>query len=324
MMQFLRYLPPAWAHDLAPLGIQLYAEFFGAPVPKWRPFDWRGLHFRNRLGIAGGVDKNADLLERWPALGAGFAEVGTLTPQAQKENPGKIIDRHWQAQNLWNKMGFPNVGAREAFFRIECADYDYPLFINIGKNRNTPIHEAVSDYTSCVASLEAVADVFVINMSSPNTPGLRDLQNKDAMKQIVSSIKQRTTKPLLVKLSPDLNDQQLQDALESAVNEGASGFTLTNTTTFRPAGCPFPAEGGLSGKDLAPLAKARLQQAIQILGSKRKDLLLVSVGGVLSPADVKERLDLGADLVQAYSALAIHGPRFFHETARYFGEEVSR
>lgn len=313
-----KFLPASLAHRLAPLGLSYYASKMPDEIPQWKAFDWKGLHFPNRLGIAGGVDKNAEHLETWQRLGVGFIEVGTVTPYSQKANKGKIVDRDWNAKNLWNRMGFPNHGSDEVYFNLHSAKHKLkiPVFVNIGKNRNRANDEAEVDYVYLADRFKSLADAFVINVSSPNTQGLRNLQSPEFLKALLERLQKIVGKtPLLVKLSPDMSAQDFQDVLLACADAGANGFILTNTTLSRPQGSPFPKEGGLSGKSLAELAKKHLVQAIEILGDRRSQFLLVSVGGVLSAEDVQERLSLGADLVQTYSGLVFEGPQFFRDTA---------
>lgn len=317
-----KYVPASLAHQLAPLAIHYIAGRMPNDPPEWKSFTWKGLHFPNRLGIAGGVDKNAVNILDWPRLGAGFMEIGTVTPYSQNANKGKTMDRDWDQKNLWNKMGFPNHGSDEIYFNLlnERKKIHIPLFVNIGKNRSRPNEEAELDYIYLTDRFAPVADAFVVNISSPNTAGLRDLQSDAFLKKLITAVvKQAGGKPVLVKLSPDMSQENFENSLEICAVNGASGFVLTNTTLQRPDGCPFPKEGGLSGKDLALLSKKHLKQAISFLAGHREEFLLVSVGGVLNPDDVKERLDLGADLVQSYSALVFYGPQFFRDTAELMG-----
>lgn len=311
-------MPAGLAHQLAPLAIHYIASKMPENPPVWSPLDWKGLHFSNRLGIAGGVDKNASNIMDWPRLGAGFVEIGTITPYSQKANSGKILDRDWDGKNLWNKMGFPNHGADEIYFNLlnEKKNIRVPLFVNIGKNRSRPNEEAEIDYLYLTDRFLPVADAFVVNISSPNTSGLRALQSEEFLKKLTSTVvKKAGNKPVLVKLSPDMSNEDFENSLEICAVNGVSGFILTNTTLQRPPGSKFPSEGGLSGKDLAELSKKHLRKAISFLAGHRDEFLLVSVGGVLSPADVQERLEIGADLVQTYSGLVFHGPQFFRDTA---------
>jgi dihydroorotate dehydrogenase len=293
----------------------------------WKDFYWKGLYFRNRLGIAGGVDKNALNLLDWQRLGCGFLEIGTVTPLPQKANPGKIIDRHWQKNLLWNKMGFPNDGADEVLFnalRLQ-EDLKIPLFVNIGKNRQTPNEIAFTDYVTAAERLIPVADAFVINVSSPNTKDLRSLQSAGELQIIIESVLAVIgSRPLFVKLSPDMSDQSFSEALELGQKFKIGGFILTNTTTSRINATEFPTEGGLSGSCLKEVSRQKLVTANKILSGDRKDFLLISVGGVTDPAEVKVRLDLGADLVQSYSGLVFNGPLFFKMSYDFFKSQGER
>ncbi len=313
-----KYLPASLAHRLAPWGLSYYASKMPEQAPVWSPLTWKNLYFPNRLGIAGGVDKNAEHLKLWPRLGVGFIEVGTVTPYSQSANSGKILDRDWNAKNLWNRMGFPNHGADEVYFNLIAhkPEIKVPVFVNIGKNRSRPNEEAEVDYFYLADRFKNLADAFVINVSSPNTQGLRELQTPEFLMKLIFGVRERGgDKPVLVKLSPDMSEEQFQESIEASSQAGASGFILTNTTLSRPSDCEFPKEGGLSGKSLAELSKKHLKKAVQILGTKKSEFLLISVGGVLTAEDVKERLSLGADLVQTYSALVFEGPQFFRNTA---------
>lgn len=319
-------LPPQWAHDLSSLGLPLYSLIHGRKTPHWNSFTWRDLHFANPIGIAGGVDKNAEHLKSWWSLGCGFVEIGTVTPRPQSPNPGKIMDRDLNLQAMWNKMGFPSHGAEEVFYNLTqyAPNYRTPIFVNIGKNRHTPNNGAVKDYLTLVDQFRPFADAFVVNISSPNTQGLRDLQKKENLRDLIGPIVDRVSHfeptPVLVKLSPDMGDEGLAEAVSNCQELGVDGFVLTNTTLSRPEACHFPAEGGLSGLPLKHLSQRALQAAVQTLGKKREGLLLVSVGGVMQPEDVFERLQMGADLVQIYSALVFHGPGFFHDVARRYND----
>lgn len=317
-------LPPQWAHDLGPFGLKLFSLFKSAPTPVWQSLQWRNLHFKNPLGLAGGVDKNAESLNEWWNLGVGFAEIGTVTPKPQKPNPGKIMDRDLPRKALWNKMGFPSEGMDEVFHNLQAYDMPRPtpVFVNIGKNRDTSNEDAVNDYLSVIRKLKPLADVFVVNISSPNTKGLRDLQNKNALRDLLIPILQEANRPVLLKLSPDLDEDQLQEALEVSIETGVDGFVLTNTTLARPDGIPFPPEGGLSGAPLKKASTETLRKTLQILGDRRAGKLIVSAGGIMTPEDVFERLQMGADLVEIYSALIFEGPGFFHRVAgRSHGRE---
>ena len=319
-------LPPKWAHDLSSVALPFMSVFYEKNMPQWNSFSWRGLHFSNPVGIAGGVDKNAENVGDWWRLGCGFVEIGTVTPRPQDPNPGKIMDRDNELQAMWNKMGFPSQGAEEVYYNLLSygPDYQTPIFVNIGKNRDTSNTDAVNDYLMLMDHFQSVADAFVVNISSPNTKGLRDLQKKENLEALLGPLINKAAKidttPVLVKLSPDMGEDGLAEAITHCHDLGIDGFVLTNTTLSRPNNCNFSAEGGLSGLPLKSLSKRSLEIAADTLGNKMKDLLIVSAGGVMSPEDVFERLQMGANLVEIYSALVFHGPGFFHEVARRYHE----
>lgn len=312
-----KYLPAELAHRLVPLGLSYYSSKAPHHDFTWRPFTWKGLNFRNPVGIAGGVDKNAEHLIHWQRLGAGFLEVGTVTPYSQNPNKGKILDRDWDSGNVWNRMGFPNHGADEVFFNLrnQKAELNVPVFINIGKNRQRLNEEAELDYMYLAERFSSLADAFVINISSPNTQGLRSLQSPQFIREVIRSSRKMMTRqiPLLVKLSPDMEATDFRACLEAAAEEQIEGFILTNTTLSRPEGCRFPKEGGLSGLALRDRSRHHLQLAVETLGTKKKDFLIVSVGGISDRKEADIRLNMGADLVQLYSALVFAGPQLLTE-----------
>ncbi len=327
MMKPWLLLSPQFAHDVSSLALRLGAPFQSGEIPIWSPLKWRGLQFPNRLGLAGGVDKDGELIKEWWAYGAGFIEVGTVTPKAQTSNPGVTIDRDLKSRALWNRMGFPGAGAdvvRENLRDLRPRKRT-PIFVNIGKNRETSNEDAVRDYATCLKTLSGVADVFVVNISSPNTTGLRELLQPQVFQKFLGGVMAAKNKipenqtPILLKLSPDADNHDLTAVVQMACELGIDGFVATNTTLSREHGSVFPTEGGVSGAPLAARSKEVLQLVRDAMGPGRGDRLLVSAGGVLSPNDVRERLKLGADLVQTYSALIFEGPGFFRAVARDMG-----
>lgn len=325
------WLPPKIAHDLSPLAIELYSSFAKEETPNWSPFKWRNIEFKNRLGLAGGVDKNAEHLNAWKNLGCGFAEVGTITPLAQEPNAGKIIDRSIQDEVLWNKMGFPSAGADEAYYNIKAfqSNKSIPVFINIGKNRSTANEIAYLDYSILIEKFHEVADAFVVNISSPNTKGLRDLANKDTLEAFLKPLIQKKVelnchKPILLKLSPDLQPDDLKKVLDISIHNTVDGFVLTNTTLSRNTIKTFSTEGGISGKALAKLSKLSLKTAIDHLGSEKSKILVISAGGVMTTEDVFERISLGADLVEVYTALVFSGLNFFRKVEKAAHESKNK
>ena len=317
------WLPPSVAHKVSPTLLKSlnWLAPAGHP-PEWRSFTWRGLHFPNRLGIAGGVDKDAENIRAWWALGAGLVEVGTITPQAQKGNTPPVLDRDVGHEALWNRLGFPSEGVGRVKRRLEKLKRPFPapIFANIGKNAATPLQDAHKDYIQLLEQLRGLVDGFVINISSPNTKGLRELLKPERLRDFLTPIFQSLPaqhEPVLLKLSPDLSDEELQSALDVSVDLNVDGWILTNTSAGLREGLSFPSEGGVSGRPLASRSKEFLQKSLALLGARRNGRLVISVGGVLSAEEVSERLDLGADLVQVYSALIFQGPLFFRQVARW-------
>lgn len=327
------YIPPKWAHDLSPLALQLYSALHHGPTPAWNSFKWKNLVFKNRLGLAGGVDKNADLLNVWSNIGCGFVEVGTVTPEFQKANPGKILDRSLEDLALWNKMGFPSAGANDVFYSLKNfkEHSTLPVFVNIGKNRTTENINASADYSFLIERFYSVADAYVVNISSPNTAGLRDLAQPEYLNSFLKPIfkareeshaiqtnADKEPTPILLKLSPDLTPDDLKKIVDTSCFNGIDGFVLTNTTLSRNLKKQFPSEGGVSGRPVAELSKKALQIVCNHLGAEKQKKLIISVGGVMTAEDVFERINLGADLVEVYTALIFEGPQFFRKVAEQF------
>jgi dihydroorotate dehydrogenase len=313
-------IPPKLAHDLSQLAVQIYSQFGNKSTPEWSAFSWQGLEFKNRLGLAGGVDKNGNNLLSWQKLGCGFIEMGTVVPLPQEPNPGKIFDRSIEDEALWNKMGFPSHGAEEAFYNLRNfkTESQIPVFVNIGKNRKTLNEFAANDYVYLIDKFNDLADAFVVNISSPNTKGLRDLASRESLEAFLKPISRvkaelQSQKPIILKLSPDMESDDFKRIIDISVQNEIDGFVLTNTTLSRATSKTFSNEGGLSGKPVAELSKIALKTAYTHLGSEKSKKLLISVGGVMTTEDVFERLSLGADLVEVYTALVFSGLNFFRK-----------
>jgi dihydroorotate dehydrogenase len=312
------WLSPALAHKLSPTVLKSLSVFGSEKPPEWEPLEWRGLRFPNRLGIAGGVDKDATNIRSWWRLGAGFVEIGTITPQPQPGNTPPVLDRDVPHEALWNRMGFPSQGVKRVKTRLQEMRRPFltPVFANIGKNAATPLESAADDYLELLRHLRGTVDGFVVNISSPNTKGLRDLLKPERLQSFLQPILAGKQEPILLKLSPDMEPEELERVLGISHDLGMDGWILTNTSQGIRDGLKFPKEGGVSGRPLGPRSKELLAQALQILGAHRQGKLIVSVGGVMNDQDVRERLALGADLVQVYSALIFEGPYFFRKVAK--------
>ena len=275
-----------------------------------------GLTFKNPVGLAAGFDKNAEYIEDMSKLGFGFIEIGTVTPKPQPGNEKPRMFRLVNDSALINRMGFNNQGADVAAERLKHLKDRNGLIIggNIGKNKVTPNEEAVNDYIYCFHALYEHVDYFVVNVSSPNTPGLRDLQEKEPLKHILNTLQQLNTekasqKPILLKIAPDLTDSQLDDIVEIVMDTKIAGVIATNTTISRE-GLRSDAElvkeaGGVSG---APLTK-RSTEVIRYLSEKSgKAFPIIGVGGIHSAQDALDKLDAGASLVQVYTGFIYEGP----------------
>lgn len=295
--------------------------FFGSL--KGREKQVMGLHFKNPVGLAAGFDKDAKLYNELSAFGFGFIEVGTLTPKPQDGNPKPRLFRIVEDEAVINRMGFNNGGLDAAALRLAKKKTDIIIGGNIGKNKVTPNNVATSDYIKGVEALHDVVDYFVVNVSSPNTPNLRELQEKEPLKALLKEVKAKNeelgAKPLMLKIAPDLTDGQLDDIV-GIVNElKLSGVVATNTTISR-AGLKASQEkvaamgaGGLSGKIL----RERSTEVVRYLRNKLSaDIAIVAVGGIFTGKDAKEKLDAGADLVQVWTGFLYEGPAMVRRMLR--------
>ncbi|MEO3403890.1 quinone-dependent dihydroorotate dehydrogenase [Mucilaginibacter sp. CAU 1740] len=280
-----------------------------------------GLKFRNPVGLAAGFDKNAEMMGEMANLGFGFVEIGTVTPLPQPGNDKPRMFRLPQDSALINRMGFNNFGVdvaaeRIAAFRRDPKNANKKLIIggNIGKNKVTPNEDAVSDYIKCFDRLFDVVDYFVVNVSSPNTPGLRALQEKGPLMEILNTLQQRNSKngisrPILLKIAPDLTDSQLDDIVEIVQETGIAGLIATNTTISRD-NLASPSKlkdemGGLSGK---PVTKRSTEVIAYLHKKSNGSFPIIGVGGIHSAEDALEKLEAGASLVQLYTGFIYEGP----------------
>ena len=265
-----------------------------------------GRKFYNPIGLGAGFDKNATMIRGMQILGFGFTEIGTVTPKSQPGNPKPRMFRHVKENTLQNAMGFNNRGAFEIARRVKWRyPFTTPIGINIGKNKITPEKEAINDYISLIKTFKDLGDYFVINISSPNTPGLRDLQNEEFITKLFEDAKALTKKPILLKIAPDMTPEDAVALTKLAVEKGADGIIATNTTIDYSL-VENPADiGGLSGAVLK-------QKSFEIFEAIAKELfgktILISVGGIDSAQEAYKRIKAGASLIQIYSALVFHGP----------------
>jgi dihydroorotate dehydrogenase len=308
-------LPPEKAHDvgvgllkgaqLSPAGRFLLRRYAPRPEKRLRQTAL-GLVFANPVGLAAGFDKDGEIVGAMAELGFGWVEVGTVTPRPQPGNPGPRLFRYPEARSLENRMGFNNAGAAALDARLRRSwPAAVPVGVNLGKNKDTPNDEALRDYLVMMETFRQRCDYFVINVSSPNTPGLRDLQDRGFVREVLAAAVEVVDQPVLLKLAPDLETKKAVDLISSAVSSGAEGAILTNTTcdyTLLPAARGI---GGLSGAVLRERSFEMLEAvAAELFGS----CLLASVGGIDSGREAYRRLRAGAALVQIYTAMIYQGP----------------
>lgn len=323
----LARLDPERAHRLAlralaacdqlPGGHWLLGRLCGVTVDDRLAVDRLGLRFPNPLGLAAGFDKDAEAVGALLALGFGFVEVGTVTPRPQPGNPRPRLWRVPEEGALVNALGFPSAGMATVRARLVGRRFSGLVGVNLGKNRETPLDRAVEDYRAVLASVWDVADYLVVNVSSPNTPGLRQLQGREVLASLVRALDEenrrlarlhrRRPRPLLVKVAPDLDAAGLDDVVAAALDGGARGLVIANTTTDRQLLTRSIGDlpGGISGRPLRARATALVREAYRRAGDR---LVIVGVGGIGSAEDAIERLRAGASLVQLYTAFVYGGP----------------
>jgi len=289
-------------------------------VPR-APVEVFGLRFPNPVGLAAGLDKDGAALAAWPALGFGSVEVGTVTRYAQPGNDRPRLHRLPASTAIVNRMGFNNAGAFALSLRIGALSppLPVPLGISLGKSKVTPLSGSVDDYLASFVTLRTYGDYFAVNVSSPNTPGLRTLQERGHLSELLSALQERNSpvpKPLLVKIAPDLTDAAIADLLAVCLEHGVAGVIATNTTLSRRGLAPADVvrgerAGGLSGGPLA----ARAREVVAFVRAETDGSLpIIGVGGILTPDDALRLVDAGASLVQIYTGLIYRGPRLVKET----------
>ncbi|TFV60640.1 quinone-dependent dihydroorotate dehydrogenase [Mycobacterium sp. PS03-16] len=268
-----------------------------------------GVRFPGPLGLAAGFDKDGRGLDVWPALGFGYAEIGTVTAQPQPGNPQPRLFRLPADRALLNRMGFNNHGAAALAQRLtRHAAGDAPIGVNIGKTKTTPAERAVDDYAASARLLGPLAAFVVVNVSSPNTPGLRDLQAVESLRPILSAVRAQTSTPVLVKIAPDLSDPDIDAVADLAVELGLAGIVATNTTISRDGlatpGVADLGPGGISGAPVAARSLGVLRRLYRRVGDR---LVLISVGGIETADDAWQRITAGASLLQGYTGFVYGG-----------------
>lgn len=321
-------LNPETAHDLSlhsmrwgqRLGL---LRLFAAKVPE-RPVEVMGLRFPHPVGLAAGLDKNAECIEALGALGFGFVEVGTVTPKAQPGNPKPRLFRLVEQEAIINRMGFNNLGVDHLVEAIKQTNFSGVVGINIGKNRDTPMESSEEDYLTCLRKVYEHADYVAVNLSCPNIPGLSKLQFGDTLDQLLSALKKEQALlaekhgryvPLAVKISPDMEEGDIRQIAQTFIRHQVDGVIATNTTTTREgveASEYADEQGGLSGKPLCQ----RSTETIRIFADALKGAIpIIAVGGISCGADAAAKIEAGASLVQLYSGFIYQGPELILEAA---------
>jgi dihydroorotate dehydrogenase len=309
------------AHDLA---IENFKRLNGTPLDIFyrqhlpnRPVECMGITFKNPVGLAAGLDKNGECIEAFGAMGFGFIEVGTVTPRPQPGNDKPRLFRLIQAEGIINRMGFNNLGVDHLVENVKKAKYDGVIGINIGKNKDTPIESGADDYLICMEKVYQYAGYIAVNISSPNTPGLRSLQYGEALDDLLAVLKEKQLElakqhdkyvPLALKIAPDLSDDELKQICASLIKNNIDGVIATNTTLDRSLvdGMKYANEmGGLSGRPLQLRSTEVIKALYQELGDQ---IPIIGVGGIDSYVSAKEKLFAGAKLVQVYSGFIYKGP----------------
>ncbi|HEY0156132.1 MAG TPA: quinone-dependent dihydroorotate dehydrogenase [Thermoanaerobaculia bacterium] len=269
-----------------------------------------GMTFPSPIGIAGGFDKNATIMPFLAALGFGFVEVGTVTLHPQPGNPRPRLFRYPKERALINRMGFNNDGADAVAARLSSWQRTVPVFVNVGKNRDVPLEGATESYVECYRRVAPHADAAVLNLSSPNTPGLRDLQRPEHLEVLLDAVRSVRSGPILIKIAPDLDATQVREISDVCVRL-ADGMICTNTTLDRLPG--MNEAGGLSGRPLLEKSTSVLAQVRGVVGPGYP---LIGVGGVFTPEDVRAKMAAGADLVQIYTSFVYEGPMIAKRLAK--------
>ena len=326
-------LDPERAHELTLASLRLLersgvASVFAGTAPA-RPVRVMGLEFPNALGLAAGLDKNGEYVDALAALGFGFVEIGTVTPRPQPGNPKPRMFRLPAARALINRLGFNNHGVEHMLANLARARYRGVLGINIGKNVDTPIERAADDYEFCLAKVYAHASYITVNISSPNTKDLRQLQGADELGALAGKLKTEQKRladahgryvPLVLKIAPDLDDAQIDAIARCVLKHRIDGVIATNTTISRAgvAGLAHATEtGGLSGAPLREMSTGVIRKLARLLEG---EVPIIGAGGVMSAADAREKLAAGASLVQIYTGLIYRGPQLVGEIRRALSE----
>ena len=320
-LKIFKLLPPEYAHTISLNSLNLLNNLnllglFSKQIPKNNNFNFLGMNFKNRLGTAAGLDKNGDFIDSLGKLGFGFLEVGTVTPIAQKGNSKPRVFRAYEDKAIINRLGFNNKGVDYLIENLKKRKYKGIIGVNIGANKSSKGSERINDYLICLEKVHEYADYITINISSPNTPNLRDFHEKDQLNDLIISVDNRVKKinskiPIFLKISPDESNEVIDNIIELIEHSSFSGIIATNTTIVKNNirnKKLREIQGGLSGKPLMEKSTSK----ISYIKSKNKDVNVIGVGGVMNKQDYQAKINSGASLVQIYTGFIINGPEIVH------------
>jgi len=324
-LKILRILPPESAHFISLNSLNFLFKLNLIGLFKKRnindkEFTLFGLKYRNKLGTAAGLDKNGDYIDALGSLGFGFLEVGTVTPRPQYGNPKPRIFRNYSENSIINRLGFNNKGIDYLVNNLKKRKYDGVVGVNIGANKSSKGIERIKDYLLCIEKIHLVADYITINISSPNTPDLRDFHLKENLQNLITSVEHKVAevnfkKPIFLKISPDETDESIEMIIDLVKSSSITGLVATNTTIDKDnlTNKKLKKEdGGVSGEPLMDKSTNK----ISLIRSKCSDIPIIGVGGVMSKKDYLSKLNAGADLVQIYTGFIIKGPNLINQIIR--------
>jgi len=317
LLRIIRVFPPEMAHSFSLHFLKILnffglLKFFAPKQDNFGPIFFAGLEFNNRLGVAAGLDKNGDFIDALGSLGFGFIEVGTVTPKAQKGNAKPRVFRNYSENSIINRLGFNNKGVEYLLKNLKKRKYSGIVGVNVGANKSSTGNERINDYLNCIEKVIDYSDYITVNISSPNTPNLRDLHQKENLEVLIKAIDNQIhelehSKPIFLKISPDESNENLNIIIELVSQSKITGLIATNTTIDKVnlTNKKFISiDGGLSGEPLMQKSTEKLSY----IKSMSQDMPLIAVGGVISKEDYLKKLQSGASLVQIYTGFIIKGP----------------
>ena len=324
-LKIFKFLPPEFAHSTSLNSLNLLYKLnligiFNKKIINQNEFTVFGMKFRNKLGTAAGLDKNGDYINALGALGFGFLEVGTVTPKPQFGNPKPRIFRNYRQNSIINRLGFNNKGIDYLVNNLKKRKYEGVVGVNIGANKSSKGNERINDYLVCIEKIYKFADYITINISSPNTPELRDFHIKENLQNLINSIEKKIkevnfNKPIFLKISPDETDESVEMIVDLVKNSSLTGLVATNTTIEKDNITNEKLkkeEGGVSGQPLMHKSTKK----IMLIRSKCSDISIIGVGGVMSKDDYLSKINAGANLVQIYTGFIIKGPNLINQIIR--------